>query len=219
MSQEGGGYTLPQASGIAGNIQEETGGTFSEKLTGDSGKAYGIAQWHPQRQAAIEAHFHKAIRDMSFPEELRAMSWELSALGPEADAGAALRRQKTSYGAGGTVSLAYERPLAAKVEASLRGGNAQSRETDYVNYLRGMQPKTGPTVSTPAPVSAPPVTVPDPVQHDALGLAMARLTIDVNHKNAPAGSTVKVSSSSPAVKVASVKTVRAMDPEMTPHGF
>ena len=224
MSQEGGGYSLPQAAGLAGNIQEETGGTFSEKLPGDNGQAYGIAQWHPRRQAAIEAHFHKAIRDMTFPEELQAMSWELSALGPEADAGAALRKQKTAYDAGSTVSLAYERPLAANVEASLRGGNAQTRETDYLRHLRGMQPDEGvdtaPALSTPAPpVNAPPASVPDPMQHDALAIAMARLTVDVNHKNAPPGSSVKVSSSSPAIKVASVKTERAMDPAMTPNGF
>ena len=73
MSQAGGGYTLEQAAGLAGNIQRESG--FSETATGDSGQAVGLGQWHPDRQAAIAAHFGKPVQTMSFGEQLQAISW------------------------------------------------------------------------------------------------------------------------------------------------
>ena len=46
MSQ---GWTKEQAAGIVGNIQKES--MFNYKALGDNGKAFGLAQWHPDRQA------------------------------------------------------------------------------------------------------------------------------------------------------------------------
>ena len=46
-----------------------------------------------------------------------------------------------------------------------------------------------------------------------------RMRVEIIHKNAPGGASVKVSGASPQVHVAAVRTQRAMDPETTAGGF
>ena len=73
------GYTREQAAGIAANIQHES--AFKTDAVGDNGKAYGLAQWHPDRQEKFKAVFGKDIRQASFEEQLEYINWELN--GPE----------------------------------------------------------------------------------------------------------------------------------------
>lgn len=56
------------AKGIAANVQAESG--FDPKAVGDGGKAYGLLQWHPDRQANFSAYLGKDIRDSSWQEQL-----------------------------------------------------------------------------------------------------------------------------------------------------
>lgn len=76
------GMTYGAAVGVASSLNEESG--FNHQIYGGGvegkGKpqeAYGIAQWHPDRQRNISAAFNKSIKDMSFEEQLEAMWWEL----------------------------------------------------------------------------------------------------------------------------------------------
>lgn len=69
------GYTKAQASGIVGNLFEESG--FSHTISGDSGLAYGAAQWHPDRQANFRKVFKKDIKQSSYAEQLEFIDWEL----------------------------------------------------------------------------------------------------------------------------------------------
>lgn len=46
------GWTKEQAAGLAANIKRES--AFRPDAVGDNGKAYGIAQWHPDRQAEFK---------------------------------------------------------------------------------------------------------------------------------------------------------------------
>ena len=46
------GWNQAQATGIAANIQAES--NFKPDASGDGGKAYGIAQWHPDRQQEFQ---------------------------------------------------------------------------------------------------------------------------------------------------------------------
>lgn len=117
------GWSREQAIGLASNLSVESG--FNPSAVGDGGKAYGIAQWHPDRQAGFMAFAGKDIRDSSLDEQLAFIHYELTQ-GQEKGAGDALRKARSAYEAGSIVSSKYERPARADVEASRRGILAQS---------------------------------------------------------------------------------------------
>ena len=99
------GYTREQAAGIAANIQLES--NFKTDAVGDSGKAYGLAQWHPDRQEKFKAVFGKDIRQASFEEQLEYINWELK--GPEKAAGRQLLSATTAADAAMKFDKFYER--------------------------------------------------------------------------------------------------------------
>ena len=71
------GWTTEQAAGIVGNLQAESGRDLQIDAVGDGGKAYGIAQWHPDRQAMFSRVFGKDIRQSTLGEQLAFVQWEL----------------------------------------------------------------------------------------------------------------------------------------------
>lgn len=99
------GYTKEQAAGIAANIKYES--DFKTDAVGDSGKAYGLAQWHPDRQANFSKFFGKDIKQSTFKEQLEFINWELS--GPESRARKALMGAKTPDEAAMLFDKFYER--------------------------------------------------------------------------------------------------------------
>ena len=139
-SAAGGAYTPEQAAGIVANIQRETAGTFDPHIQGDNGQAIGLGQWHPHRQAAIEAHFGKRLADMQYDEQLRAYAWEIGPGGPESETGRALRKQTTAHGAGSTVSEVGERPRDKWYEGHERGEMAEARLAAYLQHMGHLQP-------------------------------------------------------------------------------
>ncbi len=56
------------AKGIAANVQAES--SFDPKAVGDGGKAYGLLQLHPPRQADFAAYSGKDIRQSTWQEQL-----------------------------------------------------------------------------------------------------------------------------------------------------
>ena len=56
------------AKGIAANVEAESG--FNPNAVGDGGKAYGLLQWHPSRQADFAAYLGKNIRESTWQEQL-----------------------------------------------------------------------------------------------------------------------------------------------------
>jgi hypothetical protein len=129
MSQ---GESPEQAAGIVANLIKESG--LNPRARGDSGLAYGLGQWHPDRQAAFAKFAGHDIRQSSFEEQLAFVQHELSA-GTERRAGAALRAADTAYEAGAIVSRRYERPRYADAEARARGDLAE--KLNIVIDLRG----------------------------------------------------------------------------------
>lgn len=79
------GYTKEQAAGIVGNLQAESGPNLNISALGDGGKAYGIAQWHPDRQADFKRAMGKDIRGSSLDDQLNFVVWELSNTEKSAD--------------------------------------------------------------------------------------------------------------------------------------
>lgn len=101
------GYTPAQAAGIIGNLKVESGIDLNHTLTGDGGKAYGLAQWHPNRQANFRRVFKKDIRQSTLDEQLAFIHWELQ--NTERRAGQMLSTARTPEAAARIFDKYYER--------------------------------------------------------------------------------------------------------------
>lgn len=93
------GLTPEQAAGLAGNIMQES--RFDPKAVGDSGKAHGIAQWHPDRRKNIN------MLNASFEDQVTYLIEELK--GPEKSALRRLRLTGDSAQAASVIDQYYER--------------------------------------------------------------------------------------------------------------
>lgn len=111
------GWTREQAIGIAANLQRES--SFNPSAVGDGGNAYGLAQWHPDRQAQFQAAFGKPIQGSTFQEQLAFVQYELTQ-GQEKPAGERLRGATSAEEAAALVSRLYERPADEAGEAAKR---------------------------------------------------------------------------------------------------
>lgn len=132
------GWTREQAAGIVANLQRES--QMDPKAIGDNGKAVGIAQWHPDRQANFRRWAGKDLKDASVEEQMRFVHYELTQ-GSEQKAGALLRAQKNAEQAGRVVSMHYERPANAEYEASRRGAAAaQIAQTTTIQVIGAGDP-------------------------------------------------------------------------------
>src|SRR5688500_16668354 len=80
-----------RCSMIVANLKDESAGNLY--AIGDKGKAFGLAQWHPDRQAKFKELFHKDIRNSTRDEQLSFLHWEL--MNTESDAGKRLTGAKT----------------------------------------------------------------------------------------------------------------------------
>jgi hypothetical protein len=116
------GWSKDQAAGIVANLIEESG--LDPNIGGDNGKAYGIGQWWPDRQAQFQKIFGKSIKGSSFMEQLAFVDWELGHT--EAKAGNLLRGAGSARDAGAIVSRYYERPAAVQEAMNKRGGMADA---------------------------------------------------------------------------------------------
>ncbi|MGY2438555.1 phage tail tip lysozyme [Pseudomonas sp. SDO52101_S400] len=122
------GWSPAQSAGITANLSAESG--FNSSAVGDGGKAYGVAQWHPDRQANFEKWAGKDIRQSTLEDQLRFVHYELTE-GAEVAAGKLLKAATNSRDAGSTVSRYYERP---GVDETARAREAASRG-DVANQL------------------------------------------------------------------------------------
>ncbi|MCA7953851.1 phage tail-type lysozyme domain-containing protein [Burkholderia seminalis] len=112
------GWTAKQASGVVANLWSES--KLRAGAIGDNGKAFGIGQWHADRQADFAVWSGKNIRDSSLDEQLAFVNYELTQ-GKESAAGVLLRAAQNASQAGQVVSRYYERPRDADGEAARRG--------------------------------------------------------------------------------------------------
>lgn len=138
------GWTEEQAMGIAANLQQESG--FRHDAEGDGGSAYGIAQWHKDRQNNFRKFANKSIRESTAAEQLEFINYELTE-GAEKPAGDRLRMASTAYDAAATVSRYYERPADKDGEAERRGRLAET----YPRSAPGAASPDVPVVDTSDP--------------------------------------------------------------------
>lgn len=135
---QGLGWTEDQATGITANLSAESG--FNPGAVGDGGKAYGVAQWHPDRQENFKQWSGKDIRQSTLEDQLNFVHYELTQ-GAEQAAGKILRAANNAHDAGAVVSRYYERPARAEAEAASRGAAAaQLSQSNTINVYGATDP-------------------------------------------------------------------------------
>jgi hypothetical protein len=123
------GWSKDQAAGMLANLQAESG--MDPHAVGDHGKAYGLAQWHPDRQAAFAKWAGHDIRESNTAEQLAFVDFELKR-GAERSAGALLQAATNSRQAAEIMARNYERPANVQLAEKERGDRAVqiSQKTD-----------------------------------------------------------------------------------------
>lgn len=119
------GWTKEQAAGITANLLRES--SLDPGAVGDGGKAYGVGQWHTDRQSAFKRWSGKDIRDSTLDEQIAFVNHELT-VGDDAGArraGALMQAQRNNaYASADIFSRHYERPADKEGEAAARGSAA-----------------------------------------------------------------------------------------------
>ena len=111
------GLSQTQAAGVVGNLLHESG--LNTGIRGDGGKAFGIAQWHPNRQAGLKALAKsKGTSITDFNTQLEYVWQELNST--EAKALKALKNTSNVEDATYAFSKLYERPGDAKMSSRIR---------------------------------------------------------------------------------------------------
>lgn len=149
------GLPRSQASGIAANWYVETGGTFDPHARGDGGAAYGLGQWHEDRQQQFYEHFGHPITSSTAAEQMDFAVWEYTQ-GREQAGGAKFNAAADPAAAGAAYSRFIERPGIDKYhqdrEASTRA--AYAAEIARVSAQDGVPDQAGADVTSP-PAGAP----------------------------------------------------------------
>lgn len=146
------GWSKEQAAGIAANLAAESG--FDTNAVGDSGKAKGIAQWHPDRQKKFEEVNGKKLSDATFEEQVGFVDWELN--NTEKKAGDKIRTAATAEQAAAFTEQKYERSALG-----LKGGVQPERIGAASKYANLDIVEETPKPETP---SVMPSLVDDPTQ-------------------------------------------------------
>lgn len=126
------GWTLPQAAGIVGNLQVESGPNMKTNAVGDNGEAFGIAQWHADRRQVFQRVVGIPMEQASFDQQLSFVNWELN--NTEKGAGMALRQATTAAQAAAIVDKLYERSSGEAL--SQRIANAEALMGSQSNPIK-----------------------------------------------------------------------------------
>jgi hypothetical protein len=123
----GKGWSRAQAAGIVANLKHESG--LRTDAVGDGGQAYGVAQWHPDRQANYTKFAkanglqHSNIREATFAEQLAFVHYELTE-GNEKSAGSKIKATTDAGGAAAAFCRYYERPADPDGQSAKRAASA-----------------------------------------------------------------------------------------------
>lgn len=155
------GWTKEQSAGIVGNLQVESGKNLKTNAVGDNGQAYGIAQWHPDRQAKFQQVMGIPIRQSNFKQQLEFVQWEL--MNSERRAGEMLKAAGTAIEAARAVDYGYER--SSHQHLGQRMANAVSLIKQSPSSAESTSSTTpastqGTSTSDATRVSTPPEAVP-----------------------------------------------------------
>ncbi len=117
------GWSPAAAEGTAANVWKES--YANPRAVGDSGLAYGIGQWHADRQALFAKWAGRPIQGSSVAEQTGFINYELHHGDRQAQlAGHMLATAKTARDAAAIISKYYERPRATQREEISRAALA-----------------------------------------------------------------------------------------------
>jgi hypothetical protein len=122
------GWTKEQAAGIVGNLQVESGKNLNTRAVGDGGKAKGVAQWHPDRQANFAKVMGKSVEESTLEEQLKFIDWELK--NTEKSAGDKLKAARTAAEAAQIIDKQYERSSGAALAQRMANATALFDDKD-----------------------------------------------------------------------------------------
>lgn len=179
---QGMGWSRAHAAGITANLGLES--NFDPKAIGDSGRAYGIAQWHAPRQQQFAKWAGKSIKDSSLEEQMGFVHYELTE-GEEKKAGDLLRATSTARDAGDIVSRKYERPADSNGDAAKRAAVAEYLDLGNPASMPAA-PRSGDTPQAP-PVSKPINKAPEGPYSNGAQNQGGKVQVNIEHANAPEG--------------------------------
>lgn len=114
------GLGRDQAIGLVANFQAES--KMDPHAVGDNGQAYGLGQWHPDRQANFKRVYGFDIRKSTREQQLAFAVWELQ--NTEKIAADKLSTTTTPQAAAAVISKYFERPAATDAEMRKRADAA-----------------------------------------------------------------------------------------------
>lgn len=123
------GWSKQQAAGIVSNLVAESG--LRANVMGDGGQAYGVAQWHPDRQAAFKRWAGHDIRESTRDEQYGFVNYELTE-GRYKNVGDKLKTEESSERSAALVSRRYEIPADSEGEAGRRAAYANQVSGGYI---------------------------------------------------------------------------------------
>lgn len=157
------GWADYQAAGIIGNLYGESG--LNPAAVGDGGRAYGIAQWHPDRQQVFKNVFGVPIQGSSLNQQLQFVQYELQH--NESAAAKALRGTTNLADATSTFMRKYERPADGS-----SFGNRLAHAAEVLNkgtgLIKGVKSALGAGVM--AALAGNPITAPLALGASLLGI-------------------------------------------------
>lgn len=126
------GWSPHQAAGIVGNLQAESGSKLNVAAVGDNKAAYGIAQWHQDRQANFEKVIGKPIQGSSLQDQLSFIQWELTHT--EKSAGERIRNAKDAATVAALVDQHYERSSGEARQARIKNALTLIKNGDMSEF-------------------------------------------------------------------------------------
>lgn len=141
-------WSRPQALGIVGNLQAESGVDPNRAQSG-GGPGYGIAQWERPRQADFKAWAGHDIRLSTMDEQLAFVQHELETT--QRGAATALRASSTPQAAAAAFCETFERPADTAGQMAHRADVAAAldRVIPDFDHVRGEAASTAPTRNDP----------------------------------------------------------------------
>ncbi len=198
---QGYGWSRTQAAAILGNASQESEGDAG--AVGDNRTAYGLMQWHGDRQAEFAKLFGHTMQAGTRAEQLQFANWEMTHT--ERAAGDALRATRDLPSGVHAVRALYERPAdASGLEDTWRTDRALGILTGTAGAAAPAQMGTQAAPAQLATPATPGLTASD--ISGALGGALkGEITLNVQHSGAqPPGSSVTVGGTSDNVTVPGV---------------
>ncbi len=139
------GFTSAQASGVVGNLMQESGPGLNPTIVGDGGRSVGIAQWNGNRLAGMKAWI--AARGKDWRERRQQLDYLVHELATtERTAGDAIRRSQTVEEAT-AAAIGFERPAGWSAR-NPRWGHGWGNRLAYARRMAAA------AVPSPAPDTA-----------------------------------------------------------------